>query len=114
MTSFGAIPLYMLCKNGPPSQAAKAMSAADSVLIFTLSGVSADKEKSPGFTAASTLCQVMTRKGLPSMTLSRRSGCFERLLSVKSLPLSVGRPFTDVTIPGRKPNSISTGTLSPT
>jgi hypothetical protein len=90
------------------------MSSADRVLIFTLSGVSTDKEKSPGLTAAITLCQVMTRKGLPSMTLSRRSGCLERLLSVNSPPLSVGKPFKEVTIPGRTPTSISTGTLSPT
>src|SRR6202045_3103201 len=87
LTSFGTIPLYILCKNGQPILAAIAMSSAEFVLIFTLSGVSADKEKSPGFTAASTLCQVMTTKGLPSMTCSRRLGDFERLLSVKSQPL---------------------------
>ena len=69
MMSFGAMPLYILCKNGPPNQAAKALSSADRALIFTVSGVSTDKEKSPGFTAASTLCQVMTRNGLPSIDL---------------------------------------------
>src|SRR5665213_2131180 len=112
--SFGATPLYMLCKSGHASLDATALSAADSVLIFTVSGVSADNEKSPGFTAVRALCQVSTTKAPPSMASSRRSGCRDRLLNVKSLPLSVGRPFTDVTTPERKPTSISTGTLSPT
>ena len=80
VTSFGAIPLYILCKNGQPNLAANAISSADCVLIFTLSGVSTDKEKSPGFTAASTLCQVMTTKGLPSMTLLAAFGLFREIV----------------------------------
>src|SRR5580692_218948 len=112
--SLGATPLYILCNSGKASLDATALSAADSVIIFTVSGAAADKEKSPGFTAARALCQVSSTKTLPSMVSSRRSGCFDRLLNVKSLPLSVGRPFTDVTIPGRKPKSISIGTFSPT
>ena len=45
---------------------------AGSITVSSLSGVSTDKEKSPGFTAPRTLCQLMTRKGLPSITWSRR------------------------------------------
>src|SRR5579864_1159418 len=112
--SFEAIPLYKLCTNGPTIWDAMARSSADGLLIFALNGASADKGKSPGFTAASTLCQLHTAQGLPSMTWSRRLGCLERLLSVKSPPLREGRPFIAVTIPGRTPRSISTGTLSPT
>src|ERR1700678_4132615 len=89
--SLGAMPLYMLCRRGQASLEATALSAEDSVLIFAVTGVSADKEKSPAFTAARALCQVRTTKVLPSMDCSRRSGCFDRLLSVKSLPASVGR-----------------------
>src|SRR3984885_7168409 len=101
VTSFGATPLYGICENGQPNWAANAWSSSGRVLSFTLIGVSTDREKSPGFTAASALCQVMTRKGLPAMIWLRRRGCFERLLSVKSLPVSAGGPFSDVTIPGR-------------
>src|SRR5260370_33159673 len=100
LMSLGTIPLYILCRNGQPILAAIAMSSAEFVLIFTLSGVSADKEKSPGFAAGSTLCQVITTKGLPSMTCSVRLGCLDRLLSVESPPPSARRPFTQLTIPG--------------
>src|SRR4051812_20047500 len=112
--SLGLMPLYRPCRKGAPILAAMEMSSCDTVLILTLIGASADRENSPGLTAESTLCQVISRNWLPPITSSRRSGCLERLLSVKSPPVSVGSPFSEVTIPGRNPTSISTGTLSPT
>src|SRR5581483_3537871 len=100
----------MICENGQPNLDANAASSADFV-FRTLRGACTDTEKLPGFTAASTVCQVRTSNGVPPTSCSRLAGCWERLLSVKSLLLSVGGPFSEVTIPGRIPTSISTGTL---
>src|ERR1700684_2120732 len=55
VTSFGATPLYGICENGQPNCEANAWSSADRALSFTLIGDSTDREKSPGFTAASAL-----------------------------------------------------------
>src|SRR5579864_5575787 len=79
VTSLGGAPLYGICENGQPNLAANAWSSAERVSTLTLSGVSTDSVKSPGFTAANALCQVQTMKVLFSMTCSRRRGCFERL-----------------------------------
>src|SRR5512140_1441572 len=59
--SLGLIEAYRLCRKGAPILAAIEISSDDRVLILMLIGASTDSAKSPGFTAASTLCQVMRR-----------------------------------------------------
>jgi hypothetical protein len=112
--SLGTVAPKKFCMKGSPSMSSITESRAGRTRTRMVIGVSTDRVKVPGLTGASTLCQVITVKGLPSISFSTRSGLRDRLLSVKSLPVSVGRPLIEVTKPARMPTSMSTGMLSPT
>ena len=72
--SFGTVAPKKFCRKGSPSKSSIMESRFGRVCILTVSGDSAERENVPGFTAAMTLCQVITVYGLPSMTFSTRSG----------------------------------------